>query len=160
MSTPRKAIYAGSFDPPTQGHIWMVEQGLELFDELVVAIGDNPHKQVTYSVEQRLEMLEVCLPKSTKLTIAHFTYSYLVDYSKELGAQYILRGIRSSTDYEYERVMKQINSDLAPEINTVFLMPPRHIAEVSSSMIKSLIGPKGWEKTVAKYLPESILNKL
>ncbi len=160
MSTPRKAIYAGSFDPPTQGHVWMIEQGLELFDELIVAIGDNPHKQVTYSVDQRLEMLKLCLPKSTKLTISHFTYSYLVDYSKELGAQYILRGIRSSTDYEYERVMKQINSDLAPEINTVFLMPPRHIAEVSSSMIKSLIGPKGWEKTVAKYLPESILNKL
>lgn len=160
MSNLRKAIYAGSFDPPTQGHIWMVEQGLELFDELIVAIGDNPHKQVTYSVEKRLEMLELCLPKTTKLTIVHFNYQYLVDYSKELGAKYILRGIRSSTDYEYERVMKQINSDLAPEITTVFLMPPRHIAEVSSSMIKSLIGPKGWQNTVAKYLPESILDKL
>ena len=160
MNPPRKAIYAGSFDPPTQGHVWMVEQGLELFDELIVAIGDNPNKQESYSIEQRLEMLELCLPKSSKLTISHFNYSYLVDYSKEQGAKYILRGIRSSTDYEYERVMKQINSDLAPDINTVFLIPPRHIAEVSSSMIKALIGPKGWEKTVAKYLPQSILDKL
>jgi pantetheine-phosphate adenylyltransferase len=72
----------------------------------------------------------------------------------------VLRGIRSSGDYEYERVMRHINADMAPEITTVFLMPPRDIAEVSSNMIKSLIGPDGWEDIVRRYVPEPVFAML
>jgi pantetheine-phosphate adenylyltransferase len=156
----RTAVYAGSFDPPTNGHLWMIQRGLEMFDQLIVAIGDNPAKQYSFTVDERLEMLRASAPGGSHLVIAHFDNRYLVDYARKKGAKYVLRGIRSSHDYEYERVMRHINADMAPEITTVFLMPPRDIAEVSSNMIKSLTGPDGWENTVSRYVPEPVFAKL
>lgn len=156
----RIAVYAGSFDPPTNGHLWMIQRGLEMFDRLIVAIGSNPIKTYSFSVEHRLEMLRASAPKSDRLEIAHFDNRYLVDYAAKKGAIYILRGIRSPNDYEYERVMRHINADMAPDITTVFLMPPRDIAELSSSMIKSLTGPEGWEATVKRYVPPEVFKVL
>ena len=156
----RTAVYAGSFDPPTNGHLWMIEQGLQLFDHLYVAIGSNPSKSYTFSVDERLQMLRDSLPSCERLTISQFDNRYLVNYAREVDAHYILRGIRSPNDYEYERGMRHINSDMAPEIITSFLMPPRDIAELSSSMIKGLIGPEGWEDTVRRYVPEPVFQKL
>ena len=156
----RTAVYAGSFDPPTNGHLWMIERGLEMFDQLIVAIGSNPAKAYSFSVIERLALLEASIIPSKRLTIAHFDNRYLVDYAKKMDAKYVLRGIRSPNDYEYERVMRHVNSDMAPEITTVFLMPPRDIAEVSSNMIKGLIGPVGWEETVRRYVPEPVFQTL
>jgi len=156
----RIAVYAGSFDPPTNGHLWMIERGLEMFDRLIVAIGSNPSKTYSYSLEERLEMLRESVPESDRLEVAHFDNRYLVDYAKKQDAIYILRGIRSPGDYEYERVMRHINADMAPDITTVFLMPPRDIAELSSSMIKSLTGPEGWEETVRRYVPPQVFEAL
>ncbi|MDE0826224.1 MAG: pantetheine-phosphate adenylyltransferase [Akkermansiaceae bacterium] len=156
----RTAVYAGSFDPPTNGHLWMIQQGLELFDRLIVAIGSNPEKSYTFTVEERLELLKASVPSCERMEIAHFDNRYLVDYAKEKDAKYILRGVRTANDYEYERVMRHINADLAPEINSIFLMPPRDIAELSSSMVKSLIGPKGWEDTVRRFVPGPVFEKL
>ena len=159
-TTMRTAVYAGSFDPPTNGHLWMIERGLELFDRLIVAIGDNPAKSYSFTVEERLELLRSSAPNNERLTIEFFNNRYLVDFAKYKNAQYILRGIRSPHDYEYERVMRHINSDMAPDITTTFLMPPRDIAEVSSSMIKSLTGPDGWEETVRRYVPGPVFTAL
>lgn len=156
----RTAVYAGSFDPPTNGHLWMIQRGLEMFDRLIVAIGDNPAKNYSFSVEERLEMLRACTPDSESLTIAHFDNRYLVDYANKKHAKYVLRGIRSPGDYEYERVMRHINGDMAPEITTVFLMPPRDIAEVSSNMVKGLIGPRGWEDMVKRYVPDPVFRRI
>lgn len=156
----RTAVYAGSFDPPTNGHLWMIERGLELFDRLYVAIGSNPSKSYTFTVEERLQLLRDSIPSCERLTISEFNNRYLVNYADSVDAQYILRGIRSPHDYEYERVMRHINSDMAPRITTTFLMPPRDIAELSSSMVKSLIGPKGWEKSVRRYVPEAVFSAL
>lgn len=156
----RTAVYAGSFDPPTNGHLWMIEQGLKLFDHLFVAIGSNPSKNYTFGIDERLNMLRESLPSCERLTISHFNNRFLVDYAHEVNAHYILRGIRSPNDYEYERVMRHINSDMAPEITTSFLMPPRDIAELSSSMVKGLIGPDGWEKTVRRYVPAYVFEQL
>ena len=156
----RTAVYAGSFDPPTNGHLWMIEQGLRLFDHLYVAIGSNPAKTYTFSVDERLQMLRDSLPSCERLTISHFNNRYLVNYARAVDAQYILRGIRSPNDYEYERGMRHINADMAPEIITSFLMPPRDIAELSSSMIKGLIGPEGWEDMDRRYVPEVVFNQL
>ncbi|MDE0594766.1 MAG: pantetheine-phosphate adenylyltransferase [Roseibacillus sp.] len=156
----RIAVYAGSFDPPTNGHLWMIERGLELFDRLIVAIGTNPEKSYSFSVADRLKLLGLSLPPSDRMTIAHFDNRYLVDYAKEQNAAYILRGVRTSDDYEYERVMRHINADLAPDVTTIFLMPPRDIAELSSSMVKSLIGPAGWENTLRRYVPPPVFEAL
>ncbi|MGJ8672531.1 pantetheine-phosphate adenylyltransferase [Rubritalea sp.] len=156
----RTAVYAGSFDPPTNGHLWMIQQGLELFDHLYVAIGSNPAKSYTFSVADRMEMLKQSLPSCERLTVSYFDNRYLVDYAKEVDAQYILRGIRSPADYEYERVMRHINGDMAPDITTTFLMPPRDIAELSSSMIKGLTGPDGWESIIQRYVPDPVMKLL
>ena len=154
------AVYAGSFDPPTNGHLWMISQGLALFDRLVVAIGENPSKNYLFSTEERIDLLRSSIPSCERLTITHFDNRYLVDYAKEVGAEFILRGIRSPGDYEYERVMRHINSDMAPDINTVFLMPPREMAELSSSMVMGMVGPEGWGKTVRRYLPSPVFDAL
>jgi pantetheine-phosphate adenylyltransferase len=156
----RTAVYAGSFDPPTNGHLWMIEQGLEMFDRLIVAIGSNPSKNYSFTVEERLVLLRASTQTSERLVIAHFDNRYLVDYAKKMGAKYILRGIRSPNDYEYERVMRHINSDMAPEVTTVFLMPPRDMAELSSNMIKGLTGPTGWEEMVSRYVPLPVFQAL
>jgi len=152
----RKGVYAGSFDPPTNGHLWMIEQGAQIFDELIVAIGINPAKEYAFSFDERVEMLRKLTKQYHNVTVDSFENEFLVNYAKSVGADYVLRGIRSQGDYEYERVMRNINSDLNPNIMTVFLMPPREIAEVSSSFVKGLIGPKGWEKTIMKYVPEPV----
>jgi len=138
----------------------MIQRGLEMFDRVIVAIGSNPSKSYSYSIPERLEMLRASIPSCDRLEIDHFDNRYLVDYAKKKNATYILRGIRSPNDYEYERVMRHINSDMAPDITTVFLMPPRDFAEVSSSMIKSLTGPEGWEETVKRYVPEQVFQVL
>ncbi|MDI7276004.1 MAG: pantetheine-phosphate adenylyltransferase [Anaerolineae bacterium] len=156
----RRAVYAGSFDPITNGHLWMIQQGARLFDELVVAIGTNPEKAYTFSLEERLEMLQGAIGELPRTRIDSFSAQFLVQYAHQIGAQYILRGIRSATDYEYERAMRYINSDLRPEIVTIFLMPPREIAEISSSLVKGLVGPDGWESIVRQYVPEATYRLL
>ena len=144
----RLGVYAGSFDPLTIGHIWMIEQGVSLFDRLMVAIGINPEKRYTFPLEERLDMLRESLRRFRNVQVVSFSNRYLIDYAQSIGATHILRGIRSESDYEYERTMRNINGDLDPGIVSVFLMPPRDIAEVSSSMVKGLVGPKGWQKVV------------
>ena len=155
----RLAVYAGSFDPLTIGHLWMIEQGVALFDRLVVAIGINPDKKYQFTLDERLEMIRESLRRYANLSVASFSNAYLIDYAQSMGATHILRGIRSGADYEYERTMRNINADLDPAICTVFLMPPRNIAEVSSSMVKGLVGPKGWQKVVRKYVPQVVYRR-
>jgi pantetheine-phosphate adenylyltransferase len=138
----------------------MIEQGVALFDRLVVAVGINPDKRYTFALEDRLKMLRASLRTFRNLSVTSFSNAYLIDYAQEIGASHILRGIRSESDYEYERTMRNINGDLDPHICTVFLMPPRDIAEVSSSMIKGLIGPKGWQQVVPKYVPKPVYHHI
>ena len=151
-----KAIYAGSFDPPTNGHLWMIRTAAELFRELVVAVGTNPEKRGAYAVEDRLALLRVCTTGLANVTVDSFSNRFLVHYAHEQGARYIVRGIRNEGDYSREREMRYINSDLEPDILTVFLMPPREIAQVSSSFVQGLVGPEGWQDVVHRFVPEPV----
>jgi pantetheine-phosphate adenylyltransferase len=156
----RVAVYAGTFDPVTIGHIWMIEQGIRLFDKVIIAVGLNPDKKPDFLLEDRIQLLEKSTTGYKNIVIKQYYNKYLVKYAHEVGARYILRGIRNSGDYEYERTWRLVNGDLSPDITTVFLMPPREIAEISSSTVKGLIGPEGWEDIVRKYVPECVLEKL
>jgi pantetheine-phosphate adenylyltransferase len=156
----RLGVYAGSFDPLTIGHLWMIEQGVLLFDRLVVAIGNNLEKRYTFNLEARMTMLRDSLQSFRNISLVSFSDRYLIDFAQSLGATHVLRGIRSESDYEYERTMRNINGDLDGHICTVFLMPPRDIAEVSSSMVKNLVGPQGWQKVVRKYVPAAVYKRL
>ena len=138
----------------------MIEQGVQLFDRLIVAVGINPEKKYTFPLEARLEMLRDSVKKFRNVSVASFSNLYLIDYAQSVGASHILRGIRSESDYEFERTMRNINGDLDSQICTIFLMPPRGIAEVSSSMVRGLIGPSGWKKIVRKYLNDGVYQKL
>jgi pantetheine-phosphate adenylyltransferase len=154
------AVYAGSFDPLTIGHMWMIEQGCRIFPKLRVAIGINPDKRYTFTLEERIDMLRDSTRSLKNVSVDSFSNRYLVDYAREIRATHILRGIRSESDYEFERAMRNINGDFDPKITTIFLMPPREICEVSSSMVKGLIGPLGWENVVQKYVPPAVWRRL
>jgi len=156
----RKAVYAGSFDPITNGHLWVIEEGAKLFDELVIAVGTSQEKVYTFTTEERVEMLAELTKQYPNVRVDSFQYEFLINYAMTNGASYLLRGIRTQSDYDYERQMRHINSDFSSDIQTVFLIPPRHIAEVSSSLIKSLVGPKGWENIIKQYAPELVCRKL
>ncbi len=168
---PNIAVYAGSFDPPTTGHIWMIHQGAMLVDKLIVAVGVHPEKHSSFTIEQRTAWLREIVEaisaelreagrSAAKIEVDSFSDQFLVQYAASVGASFILRGIRNETDYTYERTMRHINADLQKHITTVFLMPPRELCEVSSSAIKGMIGPRGWEDVVHSYVPESVFRAL
>jgi len=152
----KKGVYAGSFDPVTNGHMWMIREGARLFDEFIVVLGINPEKNYTFTMEERFSLLKESTGEIENVQIDTMENRYLVSYAAHVGANYILRGIRSEGDYSFERVMRYINGDMNNKITTIFLMPPREIAEVSSSMVKSLIGPEGWQDVIKNYVPEAV----
>jgi pantetheine-phosphate adenylyltransferase len=156
----RTAVYAGSFDPVTNGHLFMIREGARLFDRLVVAIGENPEKRSTFPLEQRLDLLTIVTRGLKNVRVDHFSHRFLIEYAAGAGAQYILRGIRNSADYAFESTMRNVNGDLNARITTVFLMPPRELAEVSSSFIRGLVGPRGWQRVVKKYVPGPVFRAL
>lgn len=154
------AVYAGSFDPPTNGHVWMIERGARLFTRLVIAVAKHPEKVYTFPLEQRLGWLEeICTPHGN-VEVADIQNRFLAHYARDIGAEHILRGIRDEEDYRYERGMRYINSDLNADVTTVFLMPPRGLGQVSSSFVKGMIGPTGWEPIVEGYVPGCVYKDL
>ena len=154
------AVYAGSFDPPTNGHVWMIERSAALFDRLYVAAAENPEKSYTYALEQRLGWLrEVCAPHAN-VEVVSIENEFLAHFSRRVGAHHVVRGVRNEADYQYERGMRYVNSDLHPGLTSVFLMPPRELCEISSSFVKGMIGPVGWEEVVHSYVPAVVFNDL
>ena len=160
MNGENLCVYAGSFDPLTRGHMYMVEKGAALFPRLIVAVGSNPAKSYTFTVEERVELLKECTQPFPNVEVDHFEGKFLAKYARAVGARYILRGIRSESDYEFERTMRNVNEDLEPAITTVFLIPPRAISELSSSFVKGLVGPEGWQLVVKPYVPEPVYRRL
>jgi pantetheine-phosphate adenylyltransferase len=164
----KRAVYAGSFDPPTLGHLHVIETAAKLFDELIVAIGDNPEKKYTFSVTSRIDMLKdsiSLLPSSKdgcppKIQVDHFCNRFLIDYANDKGASYIIRGIRNSQDFEFEKAMRHLNADLAAGITTLFIIPPRELIEISSSVVKGVCGPEGWQRVVQKMVPPPVFTQL
>jgi pantetheine-phosphate adenylyltransferase len=153
-------IYAGSFDPPTNGHVWIIKAGAEIFDKLVVAVGTNPAKKYTFSAEERIGMLKEIVAQQKNTSVVTLEKQFLAKFAKSIGAKYILRGLRNEKDYNYECAANNINNDLNPDIVTVCLVTPKELAEVSSGMVKSLVGYDGWEEVVKKYVPEPVQKKM
>ncbi|MCL5427825.1 MAG: pantetheine-phosphate adenylyltransferase [Candidatus Marsarchaeota archaeon] len=156
----RRGVYAGSFDPPTNGHLWMIREGARLFDELVVAIGVNPEKRTMFTIEERRAMLSEITKDLANVIVASFENKYLVTYAKSIDAGYILRGVRSAQDYAFEHTMQQVNFGIDPDIRMVFQMPPKDIENISSSQVKELVGPEGWIEVVSRYVPQCALEAL
>ena len=137
------AVYPGSFDPITNGHLDLVERGARLFDRLIVAILENSTKEpALFSVEERMEMLREVLRPFANVQVDSF-HGLLADYMARQQANVILRGIRAISDYEYELQMALMNTRLAPQVETVFLMSSLAYSFVSSRLVKRVIGLGG-----------------
>jgi len=149
----RIAVYPGTFDPVTKGHEAIVQRALPLFDEIIVAIGHNAKKPTSYfSIEQRVKWLEQVFGKYPQVRIEHFD-TLTIDYCKKNKAQFILRGLRSSTDFEYERNIAQANNALSPDIETIFIVSSPGLSAINSSIIRDIHKHGG---NVHPFIPESI----
>lgn len=136
-----KAIFPGSFDPITLGHYDIIQRGLQLFDHLVVAIGDNSDKSYRFSITERLQFLQQTFKNEPRIEIT--TYSGLtVDYCKSIDAQFILRGLRNPADFEFEKAIAHTNRTLS-KIETVFLLTASDKAFISSSIVRDVLKHKG-----------------
>ena len=131
----RTAIYPGSFDPPTNGHIDIIERGLKLFDTIIVAILINPAKKSLFTVEERVGLLNESLKGHSNIEVASYS-GLLVDYAAQRNAQALLRGMRAVSDFEYEFQLALMNRSLNREIQTVFLMTGLRWIYISSSIVK------------------------
>jgi len=151
-----RGVYAGSFDPLTNGHMYIITQGSKLFNELIIAIGSNYQKKYTFSLEKRLYLLRESTKHLKNVKIDSYENQFLIRYAEKVNSSFIIRGIRTESDYEYERTMRNINGELNPDITTLFLMPPKEVSEVSSSIVKGMVGTEGWEEIVKNFVPEPV----
>ena len=152
-----RAVYPGSFDPLTNGHIDIVERSARLFDEVIVAILTNPQKVPLFSVDERTKILNDILKPRFKNVQVDVFHGLLVDYAEKVKAQVIVRGIRAVSDYEYEFQMALMNRRLKPGIETVFLMPAESYSYLSSKLVKEIVQLGG---SVAGLVPESVERQL
>ncbi len=158
--SPGLALFPASFDPLTNGHLDLVERARRVFPELVVAVAHNVKKTGTFTVEERLEMLEAVVGEWSGVRVTAFE-GLVVDYASEIGASTIVRGLRANADFEYEFEMTLMNRHMRPDIETLFLMTSQEYFYVSSSRLKELVmfgaDISEWvPPIVAKYLREKL----
>ncbi|MBG0781532.1 MAG: pantetheine-phosphate adenylyltransferase [Bacteroidales bacterium] len=146
------AVFPGSFDPITLGHESLVLRALPLFDEIIIAIGINTLKTYFFPLEKRRSWIEKVFKDYPKIKIT--TYKGLtVDYCRKVNAQYILRGLRTSADFEFERSVGQVNKKLYPEIETVFLLTTPELTAVTSSVIRDVVRNNG---DASQFVPKGV----
>lgn len=154
-----RAMYAGSFDLLTNGHLWMMHQSLKLFRNLFIVVGDNPNKIPLFTVQERMDMIRESV-QSTDYTIDYCGRQLLVDHAKSVGATILIRGIRNPGDAAVELEMCHANRNHDSSITTLFLAPPPALSIVRSSLVKGYLGFEGWEDRVREYVPAPVLQRL
>ncbi|MFP5210735.1 MAG: pantetheine-phosphate adenylyltransferase [Acidobacteriota bacterium] len=151
-----RALYPGTFDPPTNGHVDLIQRGAKIFDHLTVAVLNNPGKNPIFTPEERAEMLREATSSLSNVSVATFD-GLMVEFARRQGATAVLRGIRAISDYEHEFQMALMNRRLAPEIETVFLQPAGRYSFVSSRMVKEVFSFGG---DVTGLVPPNVLKRL
>jgi pantetheine-phosphate adenylyltransferase len=146
------AIYPGTFDPITNGHVDLIERGLRIFDEIIVAIAENPKKAPLFTVEKRVKMASEAVKGLSNVKVEPFD-GLLMDYAKKKGASAVIRGLRAVSDFEYELQMALMNRRLVSEVETVFMMPSEEYSYLTSSIVKEVASLKG---TVKGLVPEVV----
>jgi pantetheine-phosphate adenylyltransferase len=151
-------VYAGSFDPPTFGHLDIIKRSAEFCDILVIGIGENSSKKAMFTIDQRVYMIKSMIPSDydCPTTVAVFD-GLLVNYAEQIGASFMIRGVRSAADFEYETNLANINKMLNPHIETIFLPTSPALSAVSSSAVKEILKHGG---NVSKFLPPSVCDAI
>lgn len=156
----RIAVYPGSFDPITLGHVDVVERAARLFDRVIVAIGRHPTKRGFFATEERCALAERSLAHVPGVTVTSFS-GLVVEFCRSQGARVLVRGLRATGDFEPEFQMGLANRDLAPEIETVFLIPPASHMYVSSSLVREIAGHGGeFERYVSGVVAEAVRHRV
>jgi pantetheine-phosphate adenylyltransferase len=156
MSEKRIALFPGTFDPFTRGHESVVLRGLTLFDTIVVAIGANALKEGFFSIEKRIRMIEDVFADKKSVTVSHYS-GLTIDYCKSINAKYILRGIRTAADFEYERAIAQMNKAMAPGIESILLLTTPEDTPINSTIVRDIIRNGG---DASQFLPHGLdINK-
>jgi len=156
MSKPVTAIYPGSFDPVTNGHLDLIARAAEIFDQLIVAVTQNPEKEPLFAVKERVEMLESLTFEWKNVEVDTFN-GLLVEYARGQDARVIVRGIRAVSDYEYELQMAMMNRKLEPEIETVFMLPAEPYSYLSSRLVREIASLGG---SVKELVPPIVAERL
>ncbi len=159
MSNPRVAVYTGSFDPVTLGHLHIIQRAAPLFDDLVIGIGINADKRALFDPEQRVELVRLVTGELSNVRVEIFT-GLAVDFVKGLEARVMIRGIRPLTDIAGEFTMMMANHQLDPSIETLFLMADERFAHVSSSLLKQIAALSDDDEQLAKFVPREIIAPL
>lgn len=147
----RRAVFPGSFDPLTLGHTDIIDRGIPLFDEIIIAIGTNSSKKYMFSLEERKEFIENTYAHEPKVIVD--TYQGLtIDYCKKVGSQFILRGLRNPADFEFEKAIAQTNRKMS-EIETVFLLTSADTSYISSSIVRDILINKG---DISMFVPKHV----
>jgi pantetheine-phosphate adenylyltransferase len=154
----RTAVFAGTFDPLTLGHLDVIRRGRQLFEHLVVGIGIHPSKASLFTIEERIDLARLVVQPFTNVSVESFE-GLTVRYVREIGARVILRGLRTLTDMEYEFSMTLTNHRLDPEIETVFLMADGEYSHISSSLIKQ-VGLFGGADALKRFVPEELIEPI
>lgn len=137
----KRAVFPGSFDPFTLGHMDIVVRGTTIFDEVIIGIGANSEKQYMFSLDQRKEFIEKCFADHPKVRVVSYE-GMTIDFCREMGANYILRGVRNNGDFEFEKAIARTNRKLS-EIETVFLLTSASTSFISSSIVREIIRNNG-----------------
>ena len=151
-----RAVYPGSFDPVTNGHLDIIRRSRSLADELIVGVLNNKAKTPLFSVEERVKMLEEMTKNMTGVKVVPFE-GRLVDFAKEMSAGIVVRGLRAVTDFEYELQMAQTNNKLSPELETVFLTTSLEYSYLSSTIVKEVAAFGG---DISQFVPETIERRI
>jgi pantetheine-phosphate adenylyltransferase len=152
----RIAVYPGAFDPITNGHVDIIERGLEIFDGVIVAIADNAQKKSLFTIDERVEMAKIALQDIPDVVVESFS-SLLVDYVEKTNASVILRGLRATSDFEYEFHMAHMNKSLNRNLDTLFMMTGRDFFFISSRTIKEVASLGG---DVNGFVPDIVAERL
>lgn len=150
------AIYPGAFDPITNGHFDLIQRSTHMFDQVIVAVTENPAKKPLFPIEERVEMVREAIAGLPRVSVASFE-GLTVDFARSVGARYILRGLRAVTDFDYEIQMGMMNRQLAPDVETVFLVPAAEYSFVSSTFVKDVIRLGG---DVSAFVPAAVESRL
>ena len=151
------AIYPGTFDPVTNGHLDLVKRGLMIFDELIIAVAQSPGKKPLFSLEERLSLIERSVREYSGVRVETFS-GLLVDYVKEKGGIAIIRGLRAVSDFEYELQMALMNRRLAGDLETVFMMPSQEFSYLTSTIVKEVASLGGQVKGLVPQVVEKALK--
>lgn len=150
----RIALFPGSFDPITIGHFDILQRAKTMFDKIYVGIGKNSSKQCMFTLEERMAFLHRCFEDDAQISITQYE-GLTVNYCKQIEAQFILRGLRSDTDFEYEKNIAQINKEVVPEVETLFMVCSPAYSAVSSTIVKDIKRNGG---DISRYIPKPLIG--